>query len=578
MYISLHQDAVKEIGPAKLKEWGLSEDNIRHNRVLEVDLERYTRASAEKLKVLLEKTPKLRGVAGQIATIESWLAVLSGEKVRCKKIKQFEPMLKQYLKTAPRHWVYEKRPDSEFWQPYYVHHIYYHPPEKATKYTSYIPPYVIMKMVTEEMGVIKHYQQTFHEEDCEDLTVPRALAEQGYLIESPEMAAAYAEHRMKYIAIHDKVGLQFEAVGVADTDVDTATEEEKSSNYWWRRSSQRLRLDKDGEPARVVIDVRYETDQKESSGGREERVTGNYWKDQACQVEGSPDDDDTDIKPGDEDEDQERLVIPPDVPLCPALVCFDLKRQKRMKIHTDQLTEYKYKTDMADKLILPQDVRDLVDIMVSGYGSFRDIVGKKGGGAVVLCAGPPGTGKTLTSEVYSEAMKRPLYSVQCSQLGLTPDDLEKQLMICFARAARWNAILLLDEADVYVAARGSNLEQNAIVGVFLRVLEYYGGVLFMTTNRSDLVDDAVASRCLARITYDIPTPENQKRIWLTLSKNAGIDIAEREVDKIVAEFPRLSGRDVKNLLKLGAMYANARSKPITSKVLSFVKQFKPTSD
>ena len=104
-------------------------------------------------------------------------------------------------------------------------------------------------------------------------------------------------------------------------------------------------------------------------------------------------------------------------------------------------------------------------------------------------------------------MQRPLYSVQCSQLGLEPADLERELLKIFTRAARWNAILLLDEADVYIHRRGSDIQQNAIVGVFLRVLEYYSGVMFLTTNRAELVDDAIASRCLARIDYQSVTLE-----------------------------------------------------------------------
>jgi AAA+ superfamily predicted ATPase len=244
----------------------------------------------------------------------------------------------------------------------------------------------------------------------------------------------------------------------------------------------------------------------------------------------------------------------------------------------DQLTEYKYRTDLAEKLILPTEVRHLVDLLVSHRGTFNDIIGGKGGGAIILCAGLPGTGKTLTSEVYSEAMCRPLYSVQCSQLGLSPDELEKQLMIVFARAVRWNAILLLDEADVYVAARGRDLQQNAIVGVFLRVLEYYAGVMFLTTNRADLVDDAIASRCLARIDYRVPTPENQKRIWRTLADSAGVKLDDVEIDKIATKFPELSGRDVKNLLKLGSMVSVADGTPITESTITFVKQFKPTTD
>ena len=50
--------------------------------------------------------------------------------------------------------------------------------------------------------------------------------------------------------------------------------------------------------------------------------------------------------------------------------------------------------------------------------------------------------------------------------------------------ARWEAVLLLDEADVFLEARSTHdLERNKLVSIFLRVLEYYEGILFLTTNR-----------------------------------------------------------------------------------------------
>lgn len=189
------------------------------------------------------------------------------------------------------------------------------------------------------------------------------------------------------------------------------------------------------------------------------------------------------------------------------------------------------------------------------------------------------THNTLTAEVYSEVMNRPLYSVQASQLGLTPEDLEKALLRVFDRARRWNAILLIDESDVYVAARGSNLEQNAIVGVFLRVLEYYNGVLFLTTNRSDLIDDAISSRCIAKIDYGVPTRDDQYRIWKILTEVAGLKMSDASIARVVDKYPVLSGRDVKNLLKLASFIVKARKLvEVTPEVIDFVKVFKPTAD
>lgn len=63
------------------------------------------------------------------------------------------------------------------------------------------------------------------------------------------------------------------------------------------------------------------------------------------------------------------------------------------------------------------------------------------------------------------------------------DGLEKSLIRIFQLASHWKAILLLDEADVVVKERTtSDVVRNALVSVFLRKLEYYDGILFLTTN------------------------------------------------------------------------------------------------
>jgi hypothetical protein len=49
-------------------------------------------------------------------------------------------------------------------------------------------------------------------------------------------------------------------------------------------------------------------------------------------------------------------------------------------------------------------------------------------------------------------------------------------------------VLLLDEADVFMQSRDSkSLERNKLVAIFLRLLEYFEGILFLTTNVSPLI-------------------------------------------------------------------------------------------
>jgi SpoVK/Ycf46/Vps4 family AAA+-type ATPase len=261
-----------------------------------------------------------------------------------------------------------------------------------------------------------------------------------------------------------------------------------------------------------------------------------------------------------------------DVPLHPYVMTFDLKKHRRQSVHVNGLEVYEYDEQMSDKLVLPEEQKRLITMLVEHKDAgFRDIVAGKTGGAVVLLAGPPGVGKTLTAEVYAETERKALYSVQCSQLGTDPNTLEQSLMSVFSRAKRWDAVLLLDEADVYVHERGNDIQQNAIVGVFLRVLEYTSTVMFLTTNRPQDVDDAVASRCLARIVYKVPGEDERQRIWAVLAQVAGAEL-HKDVRKF-SQANRMSGRDVKNMLKLAMLVA--KGEVVTEKTLEFVKQFQP---
>jgi len=77
-----------------------------------------------------------------------------------------------------------------------------------------------------------------------------------------------------------------------------------------------------------------------------------------------------------------------------------------------------------------------------------------------------------------------ILQISAGELGIEAEKLEKQLSVIFQIANQWDAILLLDEADVFLERRSSqNLHRNGLVSVFLRKLEYCTRILFLTTNR-----------------------------------------------------------------------------------------------
>ncbi|EGN92849.1 hypothetical protein SERLA73DRAFT_65058, partial [Serpula lacrymans var. lacrymans S7.3] len=112
-----------------------------------------------------------------------------------------------------------------------------------------------------------------------------------------------------------------------------------------------------------------------------------------------------------------------------------------------------------------------------------------------LLHGCPGTGKTLTAEAVAEHLQRPLYMVSSSELLTEAPYLEENLSKILKLATAWDAIILIDEADVYLEQRSFHeLQRNALVSVALRLLEYHRGLLFLTTNRIKTFDEAFLSR------------------------------------------------------------------------------------
>jgi len=240
------------------------------------------------------------------------------------------------------------------------------------------------------------------------------------------------------------------------------------------------------------------------------------------------------------------------VPDHPLVKVFDLNSHDFFWIHSDFMEPYVYDKTLGDKLILPDSHHDLLEVLTNDLDDFTsDFIEGKSAGNVILCKGLPGVGKTLTAEIYSELIGRPLYSIHSGTLGTSASEIEKSLKKVFGRAKRWNCVLLLDEADVFVSVRGDDINKNAVVAEFLRTLEYFDGLMFMTTNRPDDIDEAIISRCVAIIHYGPPsTADLARRSWEALEGQFGITLDSDVRNGLVEMFPDIVQRDMKMLLKL----------------------------
>ena len=143
-----------------------------------------------------------------------------------------------------------------------------------------------------------------------------------------------------------------------------------------------------------------------------------------------------------------------------------------------------------------------------------DLVRGKGKGLIILLHGAPGVGKTSTAETVADAFGKLLFPITCGDLGLTADRLESQLSEKFNLAELWDCVLLLDEADVFLARRtNTDIKRNSLVSVFLRILEHFTGVLFLTTNRVGAFDEAFKSRIHISLYYPPLDAEKTRDIW-----------------------------------------------------------------
>ncbi|KAL9106128.1 MAG: hypothetical protein Q9227_008828 [Pyrenula ochraceoflavens] len=165
-------------------------------------------------------------------------------------------------------------------------------------------------------------------------------------------------------------------------------------------------------------------------------------------------------------------------------------------------------------LVIPPRYKELLKAMVKDHATSMeaqsgllsskprteiDLVRGKGRGRIIFLYGPPGVGKTSTAETIAAytTPARPLYPITCADLGSDPISIQRSLEAHFKLAHRWN--------------------------LFLRTLEYYSGILFLTSNREGSIDEAFKSRIHMALRYRPIDLDGTKQIWRNILRSIGQD-------------------------------------------------------
>lgn len=289
----------------------------------------------------------------------------------------------------------------------------------------------------------------------------------------------------------------------------------------------------------------------------------------------------------------QRFILPP------GIIGYNLRRKKwgvfcnltkpffwldtdtlTVDLEVDRIRDVTWNKNAFDKLEVEDDTKELIKALVTNRLDLEkgtDFMENKGNGLTILLHGGPGTGKTFTAESVAELAEKPLYRVTCGDIGTFPEEVEQYLESALHLGKIWDCVVLLDEADVFLEERTLNdLQRNALVTVFLRVLEYYNGILILTSNRVGTFDEAFKSRIQLSLHYPNLTKSQRQKIWHNMLKRLEeIDRESIDFDDVRCYMEELAsydmnGREIRNALTTSRQLAKFQKTTVKAHHLKHV--------
>jgi hypothetical protein len=130
-----------------------------------------------------------------------------------------------------------------------------------------------------------------------------------------------------------------------------------------------------------------------------------------------------------------------------------------------------------------------------------------------------------------------------------------------------------------------SIDVNLLQSVFLRLLEYFEGLLILTTNRIGAFDPAFKSRIHLAIKYNPLTKAFRRDLWCIFIIRASSDIWPAWMDNAVLDqlsAPELNGRQIKNIVRTAQALATSDGEKIGPKqiemALTAMKMFESDFD
>ena len=238
--------------------------------------------------------------------------------------------------------------------------------------------------------------------------------------------------------------------------------------------------------------------------------------------------------------------------------------KKLMNVEKDETRKKWLRT--FDNCVLPEEVKRTIDeaLVVVLRADIFEKWGinehfEKGLTNSILIYGPSGTGKTMVSESIASILGKNLMKITNADIqSNVPGMTEKNITESFKKAAKEDAVIMLDECDSLLYNRNSvGAILSAEINHLLGEIERFSGVIIMTTNRLYKLDEAMQRRIIAKVELPNPNFESRVNIWEKLIPNK---MPVKNLDFKRLAKAELSGGEIKNAILLASRKAISQNK------------------
>jgi SpoVK/Ycf46/Vps4 family AAA+-type ATPase len=203
-----------------------------------------------------------------------------------------------------------------------------------------------------------------------------------------------------------------------------------------------------------------------------------------------------------------------------------------------------------DKVVLPQAIEESLLAIVGNHREYMESMAQweldktitYGRGLVLLFVGAPGTGKTMCAKAIAHALKMRIMLVDPQQIYDLKRPVEDNLTNLFREARLQNAVIFFDECEGILGHRAAG---NPHISLVLSAIEHYDGIVVLSTNLAQLLDESVDRRVLYRVHFEAPSVTLRRRIW-AVHLPEGVPLAEDvDIDQLARVF-EFTGGYIKN--------------------------------